>query len=576
VDNKLIADIFNEIAAMLSIDETPSSKFEVRAYQKAALTIATLQEDIGEIYRKEGKAGLMKLPGIGKGLADRIEEYIKTGKIRRYEELRKKFPIDMKALTSIEGVGAKRAVALYRELGIKDIASLKKAAEKHKISGLAGFGGKSEELILKGIARLETNKGRLLLGDVLPVAESMVEKLMGSGLVVRAVIAGSVRRMRETVGDIDILALSDNGNAVMDFFSKMPDVSGIVVKGPTKTTVSLKIGLNCDLRVIAPESFGAALQYFTGGKEHNVQVRTIAIRMGYKLNEYGLFGRKGQLIPTKEEKDVYERLGMQYMPPEMREARGEVRLAQEHRIPRLVELGDIKGDMHTHTLESDGANSIEEMADAAIKAGLDYFATTNHTKSLGIANGMDEKGFERFFRKVDRLNDSLDGKVKILKGAEVDILKDGALDLTKECLGSMDCVVAAVHSYFKMSEEEMTKRICKALDSGLVHIFAHPTGREINGREQYPIDLERLFEAAERNKVALEINSFPVRLDLSDTNIMRASKYRIKFVIDTDAHRTSHFGFLRYGIGTARRGWLTKEKVINALPLNALMKELSR
>ncbi len=576
MENKLISDIFNEIAAMLSVDDRPSSKFEIRAYQKAALTIGTLQEDVADVYRKEGREGLMKLPGIGKGLAGSIEEYIKTGKIKKYEELKKKFPIDMKALTSIEGVGAKKAIALYRELGIKDIASLKKAAEAHKISGLAGFGGKSEELILRGIARLETNKGRLPLGDVLPVAESMVEKLMESGLVVKAVIAGSARRMRETVGDIDILALSDNSARVMDFFAKLPDVSGIVVKGPTKTTVTLKIGLNCDLRVIAPESFGAALQYFTGSKDHNVQVRTIAVKMGYKLNEYGLFGKGKKLMPTKEEKDVYEKLGMQYMPPEMREARGEVKLAQEHKIPRLVELGDIKGDMHTHTLDSDGANSIDEMAEAAIKAKLDYFATTNHTKSLGIANGMDEKGFERFFKRVDKLNDSLDGKIKILKGAEVDILKEGALDLTKECLGTMDCVVGAVHSYFKMSEEEMTKRVCKALDSGLVHIFAHPTGREINGREQYPIDLEKLFEAAERNKVALEINSFPVRLDLSDTNIMKASKYKIKFAIDTDAHRTSHFGFLRYGIGTARRGWLTKERVLNTMPLNALMKELAK
>ena len=574
--NKLIADMFNEIAAMLSVDETPSSKFEVRAYQKAALTVSTLQEDVGEIYKKEGKAGLMRLPGIGKGLAERIEEYIKTGKMKRYEELKKIFPIDMKALTSIEGVGARKAVALYRELGIKDIASLKRAAERHKVSGLAGFGGKSEGLILKGIERLETNKGRLLLGDALPVAESIVDKLVGSGLVVKAVIAGSARRMRETVGDIDILALSDNSGKVMDFFSKMPDVSGIIAKGPTKTTVSLKIGINCDLRVIAPESFGAALQYFTGSKDHNVQVRTIAIRMGYKLNEYGLFGKREKLIPTKEEKDVYERLGMQYMPPEMREARGEVRLAQEHRIPRLVELGDIKGDMHTHTLESDGANSIEEMADAAIKAGLGYFATTNHTKSLGIANGMDERGFERFFKRVDRLNSSLDGRLRVLKGAEVDILKDGSLDLTKTCLGSMDCVVAAVHSYFRMDGKAMTERVCRALDSGLVHVFAHPTGREINVREQYSIDLEKLFEAAERNRVALEINAFPVRLDLSDTNIMSASKYKVKFAIDTDAHRTSHFGFLRYGIGTARRGWLTKEKVINALPLNALMKELAR
>jgi DNA polymerase (family X) len=575
MDNKIIADIFELIATMLTLDEKPNSRFEVRAYQKAALTVGTLQEDVEDIYKKEGKEGLMKLPGIGKGLAEKIEEYIKTGKIKRYEELKKKYPIDMKALTSIEGIGAKKAVALYRELGIKDIPTLKDALEKHKISGLSGFGERSEEVIKKGITLLESSKGRILLGQALPVAESIINKLIESNLVDKVVIAGSARRMRETVGDIDILALSDKSEKVMDFFSKISEVSDIIVKGPTKTTVALKIGLNCDLRVIPLESFGAALQYFTGSRDHNIQVRTISVNKGYKLNEYGLFTSKGnKLIPTKSEEDVYEKLGMQYMPPEMREARGEVKLAQERRIPKLVELSDIKGDLHTHTNETDGANTIEEMADAAIKAGLDYFATTNHTKSLTIARGMDEKGFERFFKKVDKLDKSLDGRIKILKGAEIDILKDGSLDLSKECIKSMDCVVGAIHSNFKMEEGEMTKRITSALDSGLVNIFAHPTGREINAREQYAVDLEKVFESAEKNNVALEINSFPERLDLSDTNIMRASKYKVDFSIDTDAHRTSNFGFLKYGVGTARRGWLVKERIINAMPLKSLLKRL--
>ncbi len=576
MDNKLIADIFNTIAAMISIEETPSSRFEVRAYQKAALTIGTLQEAVEDIYRKEGKAGLIKLPGIGRGLADKIEEYIKTGHIRKYEELQKRYPIDMKALTSIEGVGAKKAIALYSELGVKDIGTLKTAVNSHKIRTLPGFGERSESMIKRGIELLEGQKGRLLLGDALPVAESMIDRLLKSGLVDSAVIAGSARRMRETVGDLDILALSKNGGKVMDFFAKIPEVSDIIAKGPTKSTVSLKIGLNCDLRVISPDSFGAALQYFTGSKDHNVQVRTIAVRKGYKLNEYGLFKKNGRLMQTKDEKEVYGKLGMDYMPPEMREARGEVKLAQEHMIPRLVELADIRGDMHTHTSDTDGANSIEEMAEYAAKAGLDYFATTNHTKSLGIARGMNEKQFEKFFKKVDKLNDSLDGRIHILKGAEVDILKDGSLDLSDECLKSMDCVVGAVHSYFKMSEAEMTKRICKALDTGLVNILAHPTGRELNAREQYPLDIEKLFENAERNKVTLEINSFPSRLDLSDTNIMKASKYKVDFSIDTDAHRTSHFAFLRYGVGTARRGWLTKERVLNTLTFKEIVKKLER
>ncbi len=576
MDNRIIADMFDEIASMLSVERTPSSVFEVRAYQKAALTIGTLQEAVEDIYKKNGVKGLMELPGVGKGIAGSIEEYIKTGKMQKYEYLKKKYPIDMKGLTSIQGLGAKKAVALYMQLGVKDVAGLKKAVERHQISKLPGFGEKSEETIRNGIALLETSKGRLLLGDVLPVAESIRDKLIGSGLVERAIIAGSTRRMRETVGDIDILALSDKGEKVMDFFVKISEVSNVVAKGPTRTAVGLKIGLNCDLRVISPDSFGAALQYFTGSRDHNVQVRTIAVNKGYKLNEYGLFDRKERIIPTKDEEAIYEKLGMQYMPPEMREARGEVKLAQAHKIPVLVEVKDVKGDMHTHTNDSDGANSIDEMAEAAIKATLEYFATTNHTKSLGIARGMNEKQFEKYFKRVDKLNDSLDGKIRILKGAEVDILKDGSLDLSDECLKTMDCIVGAVHSYFKMSEEEMTKRITKAFDTGLIDIFAHPTGREINVREQYPVDIEKMFEVAERNGIAMEINSFPSRLDLSDTNIMKASKYRIKFSIDTDAHRTSHFGFIKYGVGTARRGWLTKDKIINTQPLKGLLKDLAK
>jgi DNA polymerase (family X) len=575
LDNKVIADMFNEMASMLSLEEDrPTSIFEVRAYQKAALTIGTLQEDVEDIYKKEGKKGLMHLAGVGKGIADKIEEYIQTGKIKKYQELKKKYPFDMKVLTSIEGLGAKKAIVLYRELGVKNLPDLKKAIENHKISKLAGFGERSEEVIAKGIKRLESDKGRLLLGDALPVAESMMDKLMKSGLVEKAVIAGSARRMRETVGDLDILALSNKNKEVMDFFSKLSEVSGTNLSGPTKTTVLLKIGINCDLRVISPESFGAALQYFTGSKDHNVQVRTISVNKGYKLNEYGLFDKKEKLIPTKNEEEIYEKLGMQYVPPEMREARGEVKLAQEHKIPVLVDIKDIKGDMHTHTSDTDGANTIEEMAEAAMKYGHEYFATTNHTKSLGIARGMNEKQFETYFKKVDKLNNLLEGKIRILKGAEIDILKDGSLDLSDNCIKSMDWALGAIHSNFKMSEEEMTKRITKAFDTGLLNAFAHPTGRELNARDQYPLDMEKLFESAEHNKIALEINSFPSRLDLSDTNIMKASKYKIKFSIGTDAHRVSHFSFLRYGVGTARRGWLTRDKIINTLSLKNLMKEL--
>jgi DNA polymerase (family 10) len=577
MENKEISDLFNEIAAMLSIDETPNSKFEVRAYQKAALTIGTLQEAVEDIYKEGGIDALMELPGIGKGLAAKIEEYIKTGKIKKYEELKKKYPIDIKQLTSIAGLGAKKAARLYKELKVKDIPTLKKAINQHRISKLEGFGAKSEEAIGKGITLLEAGKGRILLGDALPIAEEIVAQLTRSRLAEKVVIAGSARRMRETVGDLDILALSDKPAEVMDLFSSLPEVSSVMVKGPTKTTVWLKSGISCDLRVIAPESFGAALQYFTGNKDHNIQVRKIAIGKGYKLNEYGLFDRRNKIIPTRNEEEIYAKLGMQYMPPEMRESRGEVKLSLEHRIPKIVELDDMKGDMHSHSnVSTDAASTIEEMAQAAIDAKLEYFASTNHTKSLRVVNGMDDKRFAEFFKRIDKLNDSLDGKLRILKGAEVDILKDGSLDLSDATLKGMDYALGAVHSSFNMTEEAMTSRIIKAMDSGLLMALAHPTGREIGIREAYPLNMEKIFEAAERNNVAMEINSQPLRLDLNDTNIMKASQYKIRFAIGSDSHITSQIGFLKYGVATARRGWLTKDRIINTMPLKELSKILPK
>ena len=562
--NKEIADIFNEIADMLSIEETATSKFEVRAYKNAALTIGTLQEPIEDIYHAGGIEALMKLPGIGKGLAEKIAEYIDRGKIEKYEGLKKKYPINFSELTQLEGMGAKRAVLLYKSLGVKDIASLSKAIEAHRIRDLPGFGDKSESQLQDSIRLYESSKGRILLGDALPIAESMINKMIKSSLFKKVVLAGSTRRMRETVGDIDILAISDKPEKCMDFFIGMDDVERAIVKGPTKTTVWLKVGTSCDLRVIKPESFGAAQQYFIGSKEHNIEVRKIAIKKGYKLNEYGLFDSKGKIISSLDEADIYKKLGMEYVPPEMREARGEIELALEHKLPKLVELSDIKGDMHTHTLETDGANTIEEMAEAVIQNGLKYFATTNHTKSLRIAHGMNDRQFAAFFKKVDALNEKLEGKITILKGAEIDILKNGSMDLDAKTIKSMDCPIGAVHSAFNMDRDSMTKRVIKAMDSGMMRIFAHPTGRVINSREGYDIDLEKIAEAAERNNVALEINSFPNRLDLNDTNILRLSKYKVLFSINTDSHRTSHFKFLRYGVGTARRGWLAKKSILNA------------
>ena len=572
--NKAISDIFNEIASMLSLDERPTARFEVRAYQKAALTIGMMQEPIEDIYRKGGVDALMELPGIGKTLANHIEEYIKTGKIRKYGELKKKYPIDIGGLTSISGMGAKKAMTLYKELGIRNIEDLKKAIAQHKIARLSGFGEKSEQTIAKGIAFKETSRGRMLISDALPVGEGIMKALIASGLVEKVMIAGSARRMRDTVGDLDILAISKSSQKVMDFFTNLPEVSGIVAKGPTKSTVNLDIGMSCDLRVLEPESFGAAVQYFTGSKDHNIQTRTIAVKKGWKLNEYGLFDKKGKNLGGVEEESIYERLGLQWMPPEMREARGEVELAQQHKIPKLVEHKEIRGDLHSHTKATDGDNTLEEMAAAAAKLGYEYFANTEHTKSLYVTKGMNDKQFVEHFNKIDKYNDSQNG-IRVLKGAEIEILKDGSLDLAPSTLKKMDCLVASVHSNFNMPKKEMTDRVVKALDSGYVHILGHPTGRIIGVRSAYEIDLEKVAEAAERNSVALEVNCLQ-RFDLNDTNILLTSKYGVNYAVNTDAHQTGHFSMMRYGVGTARRGWLAKGRVLNTLPLEKLLKTLHR
>lgn len=574
--NKELAEIFDEIADMLSVDQRPTARFEVRAYQNAAMAISSLDEDIAELYKRSGVDGLMSIKGIGKGLAAKIEEYIKTGHVKKYEELKKQYPIDFANMTKVGGIGAKRAIMLYQKLGVRNILELKEAIEAHKLMGLEGFGEKSEQLLEKGIEMLEGSKGRLLLGDALPVAESIVLKLKESKLVDKAIICGSTRRMKETIGDIDILAISKDPEKVMDLFTGMKGVTSTVVKGPTKSTVWLDMGTTCDLRVIAPESFGAAMQYFTGNREHNVEVRKIAISKGYKLNEYGLFDKNDNVISAIDEVDIYSRLGMDWIEPEMRENRGEIELAKKHRLPTLVKLQDLRGDLHSHTAETDGTNTLEEMANAAISHGMKYLAVTNHTKSLKVAHGMDEKSFEEFFKRIDSINDKLSGKLTILKGAEVDILKDGTLDLSPKALKAMDCVVAAVHSNFSMDINSMTERVSKAIDSGYVNILAHPTGRIINEREAYKIDLRRIAEKAEERNVIMEIDSYPSRLDLNDSSIFAIKDYKVKFSVDSDAHSISHFDFLRYGIGMARRGWLQKRMVANTLPLHSLKKLLKK
>jgi DNA polymerase (family 10) len=572
VYNTKIAELFNEIADMLEL-EGEARKFEVLAYRKAAMTVGTLQEDVGDIFTKRGVAGLMELPGIGKGIADKIREYVESGKITKYQELKKRYPVDFANLTKIAGMGSKKAFKLYMELKVKDIATLKKALEQHKISKLEGFGERSEEVIAQGLERLEKSSGRMLLGTALPEAEAIRDKLLASGLVEKAIVCGSTRRMRETVGDIDILLISDKGRKVMDFVAGLPEVESIVAKGDTKISVVLKIGLNCDFRLVEKESFGAAIQYFTGNKDHNVKLREIAIKKGYKLNEYGLFDKKNVNAASGiTENNIYEKLGLDFMEPEMRENRGEIELALQHKLPKIVQLDDILGDLHVHSDRTDGTDSFEDLANAEIKLGRKYLGLTDHSKSEYVTGGMGDKEFEKYFSDVDKANDKLNGRLKLLKSGEVDILKDGKLDLKDKTLDQMDYVLAAVHTSIGLDKQTMTKRVMDAISSGHVNILAHPTDRLINQREPLNLDLDAVFDAAKKNNVVMEIDSFPERLDLNDENAIKAKKFGLKFSISTDAHRTSHLQFMRYGIGVAKRAWLTKGDVINTMNTDGLLK----
>ena len=574
--NTKIAEMFGEISDMLEL-EGDRRKFEVLAYRKAALTIGLLQEDVGAIYGKQGIDGLLLLSGVGKTLADRIREYIETGRMSKYDELKRKYPIDFSGLTKLQGMGPKKVFKLYKALGVRNTDDLKKDIEAHKVSKIQGFGERTESEMAKSLGLLESSKGRMLLGVALPEAEAIRGALLASGLVERVVICGSSRRMKETVGDLDMLLVSGKGEKVMSFVTRMPQVGSVVVKGPTKTTVMLKIGITCDFRLVERESFGAAVQYFTGNKDHNIRLREIAIRKGYKLNEYGLFDKRNRnLVKGESEEAIYQKLGMDCMEPEMRENRGEIDLARQHKLPRLVQLSDLAGDLHVHSSHSDGSSTIAEMAEAAIRLKRSYLGMSDHTKTEYVARGMDDRAFEKYFDEIDRMNSKLDGRIRLLKSGEVDILKDGTLDLKDRTLDQMDYVLASVHTNLGMPKDAMTKRVMKALSSGSIDILGHPTCRLINQREPIALDLDQVFEAAKEAKVTMEIDSIFDRLDLNDENIIRAKKYGLKFCVSSDAHMTSHLEFMRYGIGMAKRGWLTKDDVINTMKLKDLLRSFKR
>ncbi len=528
--------------------------------------------------KKEGKDALRKIPGVGEGIADRIAEYLKTGTIHDYEVMKKKMPVDIAGLTAVEGVGPKMIKVLYQKLKIKNVKDLERAAHAGKLRTLPRFGKRLEEKILKGIEFQKTAAGRIPLGEALPYARTMIERLQKSGLVEKIIPTGSVARWQETIGDIDLLAVSAGPRAVMDFFVKMPEVKSVLAKGDTKSMVRLKIGIDADLRVIPKESWGAATQYFVGDKSHNIALRIIAEKKGYKLNEYGLFKGTKKRVGA-DEKEIYKLLGIDWIPYEMRQQKGEIELARKHKLPKLVGFDDIRGDLQTQTAWTDGEHTMEEMAREAERLGREYIAITDHTRALAMTGGADEKKLERQMKAIEALNKKLhkEGlKIKILCGAEVNILKDGSLDINDTTLARLDVVGVAVHSLFNLSEKEQTARIVRAIENPNVDILFHPTGRIINRRPPYAVDLDAVFKVAARNGTIMEIDGHPWRLDLKDDHLRRAKEYGCKFVIDTDAHSMGELSYIEYGIGQARRAGLEKKDVLNTLPIKEFLAQLDK
>jgi len=569
--NTEIAEIFYEMADLL---EMQGVDWKPRAYRNAARAVEAA-EDLEQAYRQGGKKALLAIPGVGEGIASKIIEYIEKGKIKEYDALTKRLPSGVHDMMHIMGVGPKKAWRLYKELSITSVAMLESAARQGKLRKLAGFGQKSEEDILKGIETLKKGKGRMLLGKAWQLSQEIIARLEKLKEVKQLELSGSLRRRKETIGDIDVLVISTDAKKVMDAFTTMPDVERVLAKGPTKSSVMLKEGVSADVRVLEPKSFGAALQYFTGNKEHNIAVRQIAIKKGFKLNEYGLFKGKKQ-IAGKTEEDVYKALGLRWMPPELRENMGEIEAAKKGTLPDLIPYDAIKGDLHTHTKWSDGTNTVEEMIQAAIKRGYEYVAITDHSKSEHVAHGMEEKRLRKYIAEVNKLKKKYANKIAVLVGSEVSIMADGSLDYADRYLKELDWVVASVHSRFKQPRQEMTERILTALENEHVNALGHPTGRLINVREPYDADLDRIFATAKANKVALEVNAYPERLDLKDVHIKAGIDKGAAFVINTDAHNEHHLAFMQFGIAQARRGWAEAKDVLNTLPWKKFEKYISK
>jgi DNA polymerase (family 10) len=565
VKNFEIARRFYEIAALLEARQ--ESRFRIRAYQRAAQTLEALTEDVAAVA---ARGALQRLPGIGRDLAARIDEYLATGTLASLDRLRGELPPAFLALLELRGLGPKKAQRLREHLGIDSVERLDEACRTGAILGVAGIGEKMRDNIVKGIAAWRAGSARTPLPVARAVAAQVMAVIEAHGGVDRIEVAGSLRRGRETVKDVDILVTSRDPARVMGTFTSLPAAAEVLAQGPTRATILHQEGLRVDLRVVEPEAFGAALQYFTGGKEHNVRVREIAARRGLRLSEYGVFDEAtGARVAGATEEDVYAAVGLPWFPPELRENGGEVEAAREGRLPSLVTTADVRGDLHAHTDWSDGRHSLDRLVAAADARGYEYIIVSDHSKSTAIANGLTLEQLRAQRRLIDELQPRF--RIRILAGSECDILADGAMDFPDEALAELDVVLAAVHSRFKQDRAAMTRRIVRALEHPHVDILVHPTGRRIGTREPYDVDLEAVFAAAKQHGKALEINSSPERLDLPDTHARRAGEHGIPIAVSTDTHGLGELDHMQLGITVARRAWLGAAQVLNTRPLDALL-----
>lgn len=548
--------------------------FKPRAYEKAAHTLEALEKPLDAAYRAHGIKALNEIPGVGKSIAGKVAELLDIGHIEELERMREETPVEIVALTAVEGVGPRKVKTLYDALGIRTLSDLRAAAEAGRIGGMPGFGKNSGEKILKAIAFLEASGGRQPISHVLRYVRPIEARLREQPFADQVVIAGSVRRFRETIGDVDFLVISSAPEQVMDYFTTMPEVTGVHARGPTKASVRLKNGIDADLRVVPAECFGAALCYFTGSKYHNVVMRQMAIARGYKLNEYGLFHKddESKCVAGRTEEEIFEALGLPWIPPELRENNGEFEAAREGCLPELAGPGDLRGDLQIQTTWTDGAASIEEMALAARALGREYIAITDHTRDLSMVRGSDEAKLREQTAAIKKLN--IDG-IRVLCGAEVNIRRDGSLDVDDEVLAELDVVGAAIHHHFTLSRDEMTARVIRAMENPHVDIFFHPTARKFGQRPPVDLDMDAIIAAAVRTGTILEIDAQPDRLDLKDEHVRKAVEGGAYFTIDSDAHSVPDLAFPdTLGIPLSRRGWAPKDRVINTLPAEEFLARL--